>query len=251
MSGIIKKYAATGLIRQPGGRTEWNEDGSISAHERFEVENYDEAIGLAPRRGITPHPAPAYSFLICSSVSLSRLTGGRGLFDVSYRGIQRGAIFIGMNSGRGQVEIVPTAIEDPIEAHPLFHTAAMAGGVQDLFLPAGARGDGSIRAGLNGAVFEDGKFIGWQAGSPFTRQEVYKMPTVSVRVSYASSRPPGSAMISRLGRIVDPRVPEAPRGGKRNYLLTAIPHRLEGRTWMITEEYLLSGPRGWNPVIYG
>lgn len=102
----------------------------------------------------------------------------------------------------------------------------------------------------NGAKFdpETNEFIGFTAG-PKRGMKSYYVPNTIVNVSYWTFRAPQPRRITReiLASIPGLIVPSS----VKDFLLIGMPFRQVGPLWGVTEQYLGSGPNGWDTDVYG
>lgn len=75
----------------------------------------------------------------------------------------------------------------------------------------------------------------------------YYEPSILVRKTYQASSPPSAA---RIGKVASPgvRVPGSAPGA--TFLLTSVNSRGQAGLYSVTEEYLMSGPTGWDTFLY-
>lgn len=140
--------------------------------------------------------------------------------------------------------------EDPIEAHPNFEAIARKYGwdeVERAFpktAPGGSTSDGSAL----GKKSKPGK-------NPLYGTESYLAVGAVFRKTSAARSIPGSVLRGIGGIVESPpnigafHIPGT--GGKRNWLKLAPKIRRRGNAVEITEEWMLSGPNGWNEDVYG
>lgn len=78
--------------------------------------------------------------------------------------------------------------------------------------------------------------------------ESYYVPSLVVRKTYPSTSP---APVKTIGKISNPGVsiPGVPAGA--NFLLISISSRGSPGAYQITEEYEMSGEKGWDTFLYG
>lgn len=153
-------------------------------------------------------------------------------------------------------EVVSVATEEPIASHPAF-TATTTGFTSSIVSAAG----GMVTEGTGasgGAVFNaDGAFVQFnkKALNNFFGVQGFLSPRVSYKRTFSSSTLP------TYGQTVA-YIYATPRGNPptvatgRTWLLTALSWQNNGNQtnasgqFQVTEEYLSSGPNGWNNVIY-
>lgn len=139
--------------------------------------------------------------------------------------------------------------EDPIESHPNFDALAEKYGWDEVekafpkFPPGSATSDGSALGKKSKAK-----------KNPLYGTESYLSVGAVFRKTYAvRTIPPG--VLRGIGSIVE-RPPDVGQfhmpstGGKRNWLKLAPKIRRRGNSVEVTEEWMLSGPNGWNRDIY-
>lgn len=138
--------------------------------------------------------------------------------------------------------------EDPVESHPNFDAIAEKYGwdeVEKAFpkFPPGGTSDG-------GALSKKTK----AAKNPLYGTESYLAVGAIFRKTYAARTIPAS-VLRGIGGIVE-RPPDIGQfhmpstGSKRNWLKLAPKIRRRGNSVEVTEEWMLSGPNGWNKDIY-
>lgn len=141
---------------------------------------------------------------------------------------------------------------DPIETHPNFKQFAGD--------PATSPDQLSRWVGSNGAVFdpildaEGTENFGWEfvgfLDPAFTKYgvESYNVPNHIVYLTYLTF---GRPRVSRVNTIRSslPRV-RRPNGVK-NWLCIGVPYQQIGPLYQVTEQWLGSGPNGWDTDIYG
>lgn len=101
----------------------------------------------------------------------------------------------------------------------------------------------------NGATFDEetGEFIAFTSGDKRGLKSYY-VPNTLVNVSYWTFRAPQPRRIAREIRSSIPGliVP----GSVKDFLLLSMPFRQVGPLWFVTEQYMGSGPNGWDRDIY-
>ena len=139
--------------------------------------------------------------------------------------------------------------EDPVEAHPNFDAISEKYGWDDVekafpkFSPGTSTSDGS-------ALDKKSK----AKKNPLYGTESYLSVGAVFRKTYASRTIP-AGLLRGIGAIVD-RPPDIGQfqipstGSKRNWLKLAPKIRRRGNSVEVTEEWMLSGPNGWNTDIY-
>lgn len=141
--------------------------------------------------------------------------------------------------------------EEPIETHNLF-ASSIAGSPSApkhgaIFLDpqtGDISHDDSIGVFDRFAVMDSGspnQFAGIQSYLDFN-QAIWR------EKYYTSGRPSDSA---NVGRIQSPAGPYPSLGGSRNWILQSLNYEQRGLVYGVTREWKASGPKGWNPIIYG
>jgi hypothetical protein len=229
MSLKVTGNQVNGLIRQPGDTCNQLADGTWEADVVY-ICRWANVMTLAPQRNVAAHPD--FPVMLCSGCRINRLKPGIVCeLHVSYRGIfgpDPGPIW---GRDTSTEEVNTSMSEAPIETHPDF--ASVIGGT-----PA---------APINGAVFDkDGKFTGWKGDSPYAGKESYLIPSTVYRLTNPGrGRPSG---VGEVGTIQDPGIDGGPVDA--NWLYTGRSWRRNGGVYDVTEEYMLSGPGGFDPTLY-
>jgi hypothetical protein len=211
-----------GLTLVAGKEIEFLPDGGAQETLVYEC-LYDQVFNLAPVRGrdFSPH----FPQLVCDSVRIKHRAPNIAVMTVVYRGIP------GQSLPPPEEELVVSTGSAPISTHKDF--ASKLGGT-----PSSPK---------NGAVFdENGIHIGWQPGSKYYGVESYLVPSVIYRRNYASYSRPSLHKVGTISTLSG--APSA--GANRNWLITGLTWRRSGGYYSVTEESLLSGPRGWDRDIY-
>lgn len=216
-----------GLIRQSGDTMRQIDDKGTWEGKVKYICRWSNMLYLSPRRGSARHPD--FSALVCSDVEVNRLKPGvvceifatyTGFFD------QKDPEALPPYTE----ELIAGNSEAPIETHPRF--VSHLGGTKS--------------APLNGAVFnDDGTFKGFKADSKFAGVEFYLVPQVTYRKSTPTRARPTS--IADIGKIFN--VPVAAPAGA-NWILTSRTWAKTGGFYTVTEEWLMSGGKGWYEEIY-
>lgn len=229
MSVRIQGNQVEGLIRQTGDSLSQREDGTFDATVRF-VCRWADIMVYAPRRNSARHPD--FPTLICNGIQGTRLKPGIMVeLTATYRGVVGSTPDPGNELGNSTEEVITSMSEAPIETNPKFVTDI--GGTQ--------------ANPLNDAVFnDDGTFKGWKVTSRFAGKESYLIPSTIYRRSTPSRTRPSS--VGPVGTISSPGIGSP---ATTNWLYTARTWRRDGGVYEVSDEYMLSGPGGWDPVIYG
>ena len=138
--------------------------------------------------------------------------------------------------------------EDPIESHPNFDSIAQKYGWDEVerMFPKYAPGSTSSGGALNKQSTAK--------KNPLYGTESYLAVGAVFRKTYAGRVIPGG-VLRGIGSIVE-RPPDIGQfqmpttGSKRNWLKLAPKIRRRGNSVEVTEEWMLSGPNGWNKDIY-
>lgn len=220
--GSIRDRYADGVAMQPDRGTTEKDDGSIDGTILFECHREDMAN--LPAKG-DKHPDDSRLELYSRVVSYGR----QGMVQMtgSYFGIVA-----------PETEPILSCATDPdrlpIVLHPKFRTVL----------------GGTSASPKNSARFdpETGEFLGFfnEASSLFG-VEYFFSPSCQVSLSYWTRRAPTLKRLMTIHNSIRGfRKPE----GVKDFLLIGSPYRQVGTHFQVTENYLGSGPDGWNPVIY-
>lgn len=223
------------LTIQPGAKVTENDDGTLTGVAVWE--GGAENLASAPRIG-SPHPFNQK--LECTSYELEGLTLGRARYTASYFGISNDTRRVSYTAG--------VASED-IQLHSDFEKFAGTpknpiGGAR--WLPKVDPESGEVYYewlgffnGENGADGDKDSLVGTNN---------YLSPSGTVEVSYYTSREPKMKRLATIhNKVKGWRKPE----GIKNLLLTDMPYRQIGRShYQVTETYLASDEKGWNPKLY-
>jgi hypothetical protein len=222
----VKGNQILGLVRKSGDTLTQDADGTWHAESLYTC-RWDDVIHLAPLRNVAIHPD--FPQFICNGCQVRRLTPGDFCeLRVTYRGFIGNAFTLSQD--RSKDEISSGLSEEPIETHPLF-VSTLAG---------------TLAAPLNDAEFNsDGSFKQFKLSSKYAGVKSYKVPTVVYRSVRPADSAPGD--IGEVGTIQDAPV-AAP--GSRNWLYAGKTWSRDGGVYTVNEEWILSGPRGWDSDIY-
>jgi len=216
---LIKKGSPLITIQKDWSVTE-DENGLLTGDLSYEGDwNYRAAIPNVGRL----HP---YDYrLTCFGRTLQRMGLDKVRATLKYIGVTRDPtpIMIEHPGGNGQ---------DPIETHPDFEDFA-----------------GNATTPLNGAKFDEetGEFIGFtDLNENLAGVRSYIVPSVMVSTTFYTHYIP---TLNDVGRITTFPPIRAPRNCK-NFLLLGQPYRQIGNLYQVTNQYLGSGPNGWNTRIY-
>ena len=221
----------TGAQLQPGATVTANDDGTASGMAIFHAD--EVSAGALPLEG-SSHPKDGR--LACTAVTRTYVGNGIVSHQCSYFGIISTRTRVTYSSG--------TAAE-PIQTHPKFDTFA------------GTRENprnGAIWAKVNASSAYKSTFDEFEGfnkkdeAGDFFGVTSYYTPSGQVEISYYLDRAPSlSRLMSITGAIRGFSMPQ----GVKNALLVDMPYRQIGENhYQVTESYLLSGKKGWNPQIY-
>lgn len=216
---------------QPGGEIIFNRDGSVTATENYRC-MFNIALSKAPRRYITPHPD--YPALVCDDVHVTRIPGDEANVKVDYVG-DPAAYYGGYaNTPTPLYTLVVETGEEPIESWYFDNTYNF----------------GTIATTGNGAILgANGLFAGWTKDSPYVGITSYLKPRIVWRKeSFSKTIPDG---LDNVGYLDAPEGDAPVFGGAFNWILRAFDYQFQGAIFRYKKEWLLSGPKGWNAIIYG
>ena len=232
MSATVIGNQLEGLVRQPGSTIIQRDDGTWEGTVEF-ICRWSLALDLAPQRNVASHPD--FPGLLCKGCQIVQMKPSLvAKLTATYRGI------VGGQEGdpppsedfNSTEEVITSMSEAPIETHPNFVTQI----------------GGTAAAPLNDAIFdENGEFKGWKATSQFRGIESFLIPSTAYRKTTPTRSRPTS--VGAVGSIVSPGIGSNVPGA--NWLFTCRSWRRDGGVYEVSEEYMLSGPGGWNSIIYG
>lgn len=122
--------------------------------------------------------------------------------------------------------------QDPIETHPDFDTLA-----------------GTAASPKNGATFDEetGEFIGFvDVTNSLCGVRAYIVPNIIVSATYYTHTVPNLTQVAKITGFP----PIAAPANVKNWLMIGQPYRQIGNLYQVTNQYLGSGPGGWNTRIY-
>ena len=221
------KHGDDGLFIQPNRTISEKEDGTLSGSVLYEGTQGD----FLPNIG-SPHPDDTRLELV--EGTRTYMPNGKIQLQASYFGLVSSTTTKAISYAGSQGS-------DPIEAHPNFNYFA---------------GPTNKGGGLNGAQFEtevnpDGdeyyRFLGFFGGGDFSGVSSYLTAGTQVSVTYWTDKIP---KLNNRMTIVQkiPGFTTPPDVG--NFLFLDSPYRQVGSFYQVTEQYLGSGQRGWNALIY-
>lgn len=223
---IVKGNQILGLVRKSGDTLTQQSDGTWLS-ECYYTCRWADVVRLSPLRNVAHHPD--FPQLICNSCYTKRLIPGTfAEMRVTYRGFFGDPYRLGQDTSKD--ELSSGLSEEPIETHPDFITVLA----------------GTLGHELNDAEFNaDGSFKQFKLTSKYAGVKSYKVPTVV----YRSVRPTNFAPadVGNVGVISSAPV-AAPSG--RNWLYAGKTWSRDGGVYTVNEEWILSGPRGWDSDIY-
>ena len=235
MSRTTKGDINGAVIIQPDRSISEKNDGTLEGQVIYKCDR--SKISRLPRIGTT-HPDD--NRLECYNIS--RTYNSNGLVTAT-------ASFFGLISSTTDPVITYSGGQnnEAITTHPNFTDFA-----------------GTVDAPLNGAVFETdtnaadyGSFIEFGGGEDpdgpqFRGIEYYLTPSTMITLSYWTDKVPSLKnrlkIYSRIRGVssAELKVPS----DVEDFLLLDTPYRQVGSFYQVTEQYLGSGPRGWNEVVY-
>jgi len=216
--------------------------------------------GSVDRTGIVSVDVPMWVATLSEALSVSAPLGlGIPLVSRNFKQSEDGGYevtlhFEGME-GTGPKEDETTfefdvsMSEDPIEAHPNFDAISEKYGWDEVekafpkFPPGTATSDGSALGKKSKAK-----------KNPLYGTESFLSVGAVFRKTYASRTIPAGvlrgigAIVERPPNIGQFQIPST--GSKRNWLKLAPKIRRRGNSVEVTEEWMLSGPNGWNSDVY-
>ena len=221
--GIVK-------ILQSSGELVMGEDLVSTCTAAWFVYPFSAAEANAPVINKSEHPI--WSGLYCKQVQIKK-HGGGALITAQYEGAE----FWSSSSEvhENTVEVSCTMREEPIESHPRFEY--WAGEPQD------------PKCGI---FDEDGRFTGWNlktdGGKIMAGVKSYLVPAYAATVNYISKGVPNLGEIGKIGGGVG--LPAL--GGMYQWMKTGVSFQsMSDGNYKVSENYLSSGPKGWNKYIYG
>lgn len=145
--------------------------------------------------------------------------------------------------------VVATASEDPIETHTAFKEP-----VNNLGPIAGTGDDPQNGAKFDGEE-EDSKFSYFppNAENDLAGVDSYLVPGVILEITkkFNDFADVGWDQIYKIAKIATPDVKPALNVGQvRTWLIVGVQYDFDGVYWTVTLQYQLSGPKGWNELIY-
>jgi hypothetical protein len=223
MAGLRKRGNAPGLIRQPGSKLSYKQDGTIQGSIVYEGDA--SARAAAPKIN-SSHPDDSRA--ICYDVEIENLKSGKIRATAAYIGVTADPTpwFL---SGTGSLD------KESIVTHPDFV----------------AKIGGTAASPKNGAKFDDDtkEFLGFPADADGALGGVdsYFVPSVVYRFTRWTYRQPD---FGDLGKIQTPPVAIRKPASVRDFLLGSGTYHQVGNLYQETMEFWGSGPRGWNRMIY-
>ena len=232
-------YGLFEVTREPGATLTENEAGTTVFNERLQGRKADiEDFYFSLTRRVSTNP----DFPGLSLESKTRVFGPGGihLLDLVWAGTA--ATSTGTEPLPEPVWVLKRSpSEEPIETHPDFADFA-----------------GELGAELNNAVFNEdsGLFEGFKVVAGETNEfggiEKFLDGGAVVQKTSVYRSVPSSISTEVIPRIDSPSgAPFAlPSGSGRTYMKTDLNIVQRGSAFEVTEEWTLSGQRGWNTVIY-
>jgi len=249
------------VIRQVGSQLKVERTGLATAKERF-IGYYDDIVSLPSLTVFGSNLAtarayrsasPFYPSLLVFSASVTSRGGLiNGVLDIEYRGLDPA-----LNQIPPPIYSLERSTQtEDISTHPLFKS--QIAGTPDAPLNQAQFIDGADN--LNPAppsqtgTFDPNTatFKGWiwnaDNPSPYIGVEDYLCPGSIWKATYVSYTP--AADLSMIGKIDTPLGPVPAVDSGYNWLNTGLTFTDNAGLYRIEESWRLSGPKGWDPVIY-
>lgn len=210
----------------------------------FQVGSKNQRIDLS---WLDPKTAPQPWSLPCTEVSSEILMNGMLKVVYSYEGIDSGRE---PSDDEIEFEMDTSMAEEGIETHPQFANLAKAYGWDADEKQFAATTAPAATDGTNALSSTTAK----STGSPMRGVDSWLVVGAIFRRTYAATRIPESAL-QGIGAIVR-RPPDIGAFSlpsdmkKRNWLKLAPKLRRRGNAANVSEEWMLSGPKGWLTPIY-
>lgn len=224
--GSIREEYADGVAILPNRRLVYKDDGSIEGTVTFECDK-DDARNL-PGIG-SLHPDDNRCELYAQDITF--LTLGKIRMVGSYIGLN--ITESGASETDPQYQVTTATDRLAIELHPDFSDFA-----------------GTAAAPLNGAKFDEstGEFLGFfDPANALFGSSAFFSPSYQVTKSFWSRNEPSP---KRLLTVVDKLDGLKKPENVKNLMLIGTPYRKIGSHYQVSEQWLGSGPGGWNPTIY-
>lgn len=220
---IRRSTSASGLIRQPGSKLSYKQDGSLEGLLLLEG---DAAFRNARPQINDRHPDDPRA--VCYNCDVENLKNGK---------IRVTAAFIGVTNDptpwfrEGQASLD----KESIVTHPDFISKI----------------GGTASSPKNKALFdpETKEFIGFETDAPNDLGGVdsWFVPSVLYRFTRWTYQQPE---FNDLGKIDTPPIAIRRPSNVKNFLAWSATYREIGQLFQVTLELAGSGPKGWNPIIY-
>jgi len=230
MARVIKGEIEDIFI-QPDRSINEKNDGTLEGQVVYKCQKEQESD--LPVIG-TPHPDT--TLMECYNISKTHNSNGLITATASFFGLTASQTdpVISYSGGNNQ---------EPIETHPDFITELA----------------GTSSAPKNGAIFDDnGEFLRFGGGAqdtnepPFRGVEYYLTPSTQITLSYWTDKVPTLKdrlhIYDKISGVSGQELKTPP--DVENFLLLDTPYRQVGSYYQVTEQYLGSGPDGWNEKIY-
>ena len=238
-------YGLDSVEREPGAALRESEAGTSVFTERLQGRRSDiENFYFSLVRRVSTNPE--YPGLSLESKAHIRGEGGIHFLDLVWAGATA------LEPDPNNPEQLPEPVwvlkrspsDEPIETHPQFESFA-----------------GSLGAELNGAVFdsETGLFEGFKVVAGQTNEfggvEKFLDGGAVVQKTSVYRQVPTGISTELIPRIIGASPPSGapwplPSGGLRTWMKTDLNIVQRGAAFEVTEEWTLSGQRGWNTTIY-
>lgn len=232
------------------GAIKMRSDGSAVLTERGWC-GAEHILNLIPAQ-YSPHPVFS-TFLFEYDLSTVTTDDGYADFEFAYAGTPPSSST--WSTTEPVFEFLTDDAQDAIDTHPKFATEDMAGTFDDP--KNGAKFDPNFPhqfmffAIPDGATYQDNIL----PANSFVGVRAYFNPGVTVQRTYVSATPPAvdiKPYVIALNAVPNLNVKRVENltGHHYNWLVLPTTFRREGGIYRVTERYKLSGPRGWNTIIY-
>lgn len=198
---------------------------------------------------LTPHPS--FPSLLLYEFTINREAGGFGSVSSTYRGVLAANPFLLV-----QEEVSVATSAEPVETNPLFSyppgsppvTNVMLAEIQQAIAQFRQPSTAIIGVSPNAAwtlynLLLSGVESYLRRGTTYRQNFCSNVfPSDYSGVGYISGQPGANAPVPPSGSSTAPN---------QNWIQTGISWRRQGGVIYVTKEWQLSGPGGWNPVLYG
>lgn len=217
-------------IKQTGSNLTVSKTGVATLTEQWRGP-YNLILSSAPNI-LDPHPT--YTSLRLSEKSIVREEGDIGLSSLKYEGLDP--------AKEDQLpdpvyELIKGNSSEPIDTHPDFVSTL--------------GGTASAKIVANKPVFNsDGTFKNFEpdAANSLGGVQAYLASSMTFKKTYVDYSPPSS--ISAIPSVQDPEGPFPALSPPMNWMLMNVSWTRKGGLYEIQKDWLASGKRGWNALIY-